>query len=211
MAIPADIQKRYTKLKDTINRYRTLYHVYDKEEISQEALDSLKHELTDLEKEYPALIAPDSPSQRVAGEPLPGFKKVRHKVAQWSFNDAFTEDEIREFDKRVKRFIKAAHLSGQPTYVNELKIDGLKVVLEYEKGVLKTAATRGDGVVGEDVTHNVRTIESVPLALSRPIDIIVEGEVWMSSKNLERLNAQRKKKGLDLYMNPRNVAAGSTV
>lgn len=207
--IPADIRGRYEKLKSTINRYRTLYHVHDKEEISQTALDSLKHELTELEKEYPTLITPDSPSQRVAGKALPGFRKVRHKVAQWSFNDAFTADEVREFDTRIKRFLKQEFNDVSPSYVCELKIDGLKVVLDYEKGILKTAATRGDGVVGEDVTHNVKTIESVPLALSRPIDIVVEGEVWMSAKNLEELNKARAKEGRPLFANPRNAAAGS--
>src|SRR3990167_4343842 len=176
--IPKAIQERYRRLKDTINRHRTLYHVYDKEEISQAALDSLKHELAQIEAAHPAIIAPDSPSQRVAGQPLPGFRKVRHKVAQWSFNDAFSPEEMREFDARVKRFLRPKFGDARPTYVCELKIDGLKVVFEYEQGVLKSAATRGNGVVGEDVTHNVRTIESVPLSLARPIDIIVEGEVW---------------------------------
>ena len=207
--VPKEARERYEKLKETINRYRVLYHVYDKEEISQQALDSLKHELTELEEQYPEIVAVDSPSQRVAGKPLPGFKKVRHKVAQWSFNDAFTPDDIREFDARVRRFLKPTFNDARPTYVCELKIDGLKVVLEYEKGILKTAATRGDGVVGEDVTHNVRTIESVPLSLARPIDIIVEGEVWMSSKALEALNRARKKEEDPPFANPRNAAAGT--
>lgn len=207
--IPREVQERYKKLKETINHYRALYHVYDREEISQEALDSLKHELSEIEGRYPKIIAPDSPSQRVAGKPLPGFKKIRHKVPQWSFNDAFSGDEMREFDARVKRLLKAEDPHAHPSYVCELKIDGLKIVLEYEKGVLKTAATRGDGLIGEDVTHNVRTIEAVPLSLSRPVDIIVEGEVWMSTKNFEDLNRKRKKKGEPLFANPRNVAAGS--
>jgi len=207
--ISASVRDRYNKLKNAINRYRALYHVYDKEEISQAALDSLKHELTELEEKYPALIAPDSPSQRVAGKALPGFKKVRHKVAQWSFNDAFTAEEAREFDARVKRFLKPEFGDVEPTYVCELKIDGLKIVLDYEKGILKTAATRGDGAVGEDVTHNVRTIESIPLSLTRPIDIVVEGEVWMSAKELERINKARAKKDEPPFANPRNAAAGS--
>ncbi len=202
---PKTTVERYRKLKDAVNKYRTAYHVYDREEISQEALDALKAELVALEKEYPALIAPDSPSQRVAGGPLPQFKKVRHQVAQWSFNDAFSETDIQEFDARVRKF-----LSGQqPTYTLELKIDGLKVVLTYEKGVLTTAATRGDGVVGEDVTHNVRTIESVPLVLERPVDVIVEGEIWMSERALKEANVLRKKAGEPLFANPRNAAAGS--
>jgi len=203
--IPADVRARYQKLKDSINHYRTQLHVYDKEEISEAALDSLKHELSEIEKDHPEIIAPDSPSQRVAGKPLPQFKKVRHEVEQWSFNDCFTPEELREFDARVKRFLGGA----EPTYTCELKIDGLKIVFTYEKGFLKTAATRGDGVVGEDVTQNIRTIESVPLSLARPIDIIVEGEVWMSASNLAALNKKREKEGLPLYANPRNVAAGS--
>ncbi|QQG38229.1 MAG: NAD-dependent DNA ligase LigA [Candidatus Kaiserbacteria bacterium] len=207
--IPAETRGRYEKLKSTINRYRTLYHVYDKEGISQAALDSLKHELTEIETRYPKIIAPDSPSQRVAGKPLPQFKKVRHSVPQWSFNDAFTEEEIREFDARTKRFLRAKFGDTAPTYVCELKIDGLKVVLTYEKGLLKTAATRGDGVVGEDVTHNIKTIESVPLSLPRQIDAVVEGEVWMSAASLETLNRVRRKAGQPLFANPRNAAAGS--
>src|SRR3989344_7626299 len=161
MAIPENVRSRYSKLKSTISHYRRLYHVYDKEEISQEALDSLKHEIAELESHYPELVTSDSPTQRVAGEPLPAFKKVRHKVAQWSFNDAFSPEEMHEWDTRVKKLLGGA----VPTYVCELKIDGLKIILEYEKGLLKSAATRGDGTVGEDVTHNVRTIESVPLTL----------------------------------------------
>ncbi len=207
--VPEDVRKRYTDLVAAINRYRTLYHVYDKEEISAAALDSLKHELSEIEREYPSLIVPDSPSQRVAGKPLPGFKKVRHDVAQWSFNDVFSPEELRAFDERVRKFLAPKFGDVQPSYVCELKIDGLKIVFTYKNGALIQAATRGDGLVGEDVTQNIRTIESVPLSLSRPIDIIVEGEVWMSSKNLEALNRSQEEKGKPLFANPRNVAAGS--
>lgn len=207
--IPAEVRERYTKLKESINRHRTLYHVHDKEEISPEALDSLKHELVALEKEHPALITPDSPSQRVAGSPLPGFRKIRHTVPQWSLNDAFSEEDIREFDTRVKRFLASSFKDPKPTYMSELKIDGLKVVLTYGKGLLMSAATRGDGVVGEDVTHNIRTIESVPLSLPRPIDVVVEGEVWLGAKELARINKERAKKGDATFANPRNAAAGS--
>lgn len=207
--VPKDIRARYNKLKTSVNHYRTLRHVYNKEEIPVAAEDALKHELVKLEKQYPELVTPDSPSQRVAGKPLPGFKKVRHRVAQWSFNDAFTPEDVCEFDARTKRFLKHSGIDQAPTYVCELKIDGLKVVLEYEKGILKTAATRGDGLVGEDVTHNVKTIESVPLSLTRPINIIVEGEVWMSASNLKKLNATRRAQGEADFANPRNAAAGS--
>lgn len=207
--VPKEILERYEHLMEAIDRYRTAYHVHDREEISSEALDSLKHELVEIEAQYPQLVTPESPSQRVAGAPLPQFAKVRHVVPQWSFNDAFSPDELREFDTRVKRFLSAAGIAQDPSYLCELKIDGLKIVLTYEKGVLKTAATRGDGDVGEDVTHNIRTIESVPLKLARPLDIVVEGEVWMSTKNLAVLNRERQAAGEAPFANPRNVAAGS--
>lgn len=207
---PKEVLERLENLKKTIEHHRYLYHVLDKEEISQEALDSLKKELTEIEEKYPDLITPDSPSQRVAGEPLPGFKKITHKIAQWSFNDAFSEEEIISFDKRVKKFLKA-ELGKEPAlgYTCELKIDGLKIILDYENGILKSAATRGDGKVGEDVTHNIKTIGSVPLKLRKEISVIVEGEVWMSKKGLEKLNKDRQKKNLPLFANPRNAAAGS--
>lgn len=183
--------------------------MHDKEEISQEALDSLKRELSDIERAYPEIVAKDSPTQRIAGQPLPGFKKVQHTIPQWSLNDAFTEDDVREFDVRVRRFLSPMFKNPQPSYMNELKIDGLKVVLTYKNGMLETAATRGDGVVGEDVTHNVRTIESVPLALSRAIDCVVEGEIWLGRAELLRINIERSKAGEQPFANPRNAAAGS--
>lgn len=207
--VPKTVHSRYEKLKTAINRYRRLYHVHDVEEISQQALDALKHELVELETRYPELVTPDSPSQRVAGAPLPQFKKVVHQVAQWSFNDAFSEQDIKDFDARVRRMLGAHAPKGDIEYTCELKIDGLKVVLTYEQGALVTAATRGDGLVGEDVTHNVRTIESVPLRLEKNVDVIVEGEVWMSEQGLKEVNVQRAKDEEPLFMNPRNAAAGS--
>jgi len=204
-----EIKERLEQLKKTIEYHRYLYHVLDKQEISDEALDSLKRELVTLETRYPELITHDSPSQRVAGEPLPEFVKIEHEVPQWSFNDAFTESDIEDFDARVKRFMQEKYPGISPDYVCELKIDGLKVVLTYKKGLLITAATRGNGKIGEDVTMNVRTIESVPLRLTDEVDIIVEGEVWLSKKELVRINKEREKKGEQLFANPRNVAAGS--
>lgn len=210
-----DIQERILKLRQSIEHHRYNYHVLDKEEISAEALDSLKRELSELENAHPEFVDSNSPSQRIAGEPLKEFEKVPHKVAQWSYNDAFTESDMRAFDERVKRFVKDAFGEvgtarvPNPTYVCELKIDGLKVVLEYVDGKLVCAATRGDGKVGENVTHNVRTIESIPLELRRSQSVIVEGEVWMSKKNFDKLNAEQEKLGLPLFANPRNVAAGS--
>ncbi len=208
--IPNEIVERLSKLKEAIERYRYEYNVLDKSSISESALDSLKHELYKIETQYPSLVTPDSPSQRVAGKPLDEFKKVAHKVPQWSFNDAFSPEEMREFDARVKRFIKQEiNKDISPTYTAEHKIDGLKIVLEYENGLLIRAATRGDGKVGEDVTLNVKTIESVPLKLSKPISLIVEGECWMSKKVLENLNKEKIKNGEEPFANPRNLAAGS--
>jgi DNA ligase (NAD+) len=208
--VPEKVKERYEKLKTSINHYRHLYHVENKEEISPEALDSLKAELVTLESEYPTLITPDSPSQRVAGAPLAKFEKVVHKVPQWSLNDAFDESEIREFDARVRRMLKSeTGKDTMPAYMCELKIDGLHTVLEYKKGKLDTAATRGDGSVGENVTHNIRTIDSVPLTLQEPVDVIVEGEVWLPKDQLEKINAERTKNGEEVYANPRNLAAGT--
>jgi DNA ligase (NAD+) len=208
-----EAKERIEYLKKTIEHHRYLYHVLDKQEISDEALDSLKRELVEIETRYPELITPDSPSQRVAGEPNPEFVKVAHAVPQWSFNDAFTEEDMYDFDARVKRFLREKFAKGNidvsPEYTCELKIDGLKVVLTYEKGLLKTGATRGNGKVGEDVTMNVRTIQSVPLRLKEDIDIIAEGEVWLGTKELKRINQERKRGGEPLFANPRNVAAGS--
>lgn len=202
MAATKEIKERIAKLRTAIDKYRYDYHVLDKETIPESARDALMHELSVLEDQHPELVTADSPTQRVAGKPLPGFKKIKHTAKQWSFNDAFNEDEIRAFDERVRKVAPGAH------YTCELKIDGLKIVFTYEKGLLKNAATRGDGLVGEDVTHNVRTIQSVPLSLTRPIDIVVEGEVWMSKKELAALNKKRVAAGEPEFANPRNAAAG---
>ena len=196
---------RAQKLRTLIERHRHLYHVLDKPEISDSAYDELEQELIRLEEHYPELKTSDSPTTRIGGAPIKEFQKVAHKVPQWSFNDVFTPEGLLEFDARVKRFLKGE----SPTYTVELKIDGLKVVLEYKNGILFQAATRGDGVVGEDVTHNVKTIESVPLRLKEDMDIIVEGEVWMRKSTLESINKERKEKGEEVFANPRNVAAGS--
>jgi len=199
-----DIRERVERLRETIERHRKLYHTHDKPEISDEAYDALVRELEIIESQYPELVALDSPTSRVGGEVLEKFEKVTHVVSQWSFNDAFNEDDIRAFDERIKRSLKVS-----PDYTAELKIDGLKIVLTYENGVLKTAATRGDGKVGEDVTNNVRTIKSIPLDLKKPVSIIVEGEIWMSKTVFDKLNREKKKRGEELFANPRNVAAGS--
>lgn len=207
---PQDIEKRAERLRKAINQYRYDFHVLNKETISPEALDSLKNELVIIETEYPELITPDSPTQRVAGKPLPGFKKIVHKVRQWSFNDAFTEEDIRNFDERVRKFYEASFGETiNPTYSCELKIDGSHLVLEYENGLLKSGATRGDGRVGEDVTENIKTIESIPLRLNEKVSVVVEGEIYMSKTQFERVNKEQANKGETLFANARNIVAGT--
>ena len=202
--IPKDTKKRVEKLRETIKRHSYLYHTLDRPEIPDTAYDALVRELEELEKEYPELKTKDSPTEKVGDVVLKEFTKVEHEVSQWSFNDAFDENDIHAFDERINRL-----LSKKSEYITELKIDGLKVVLTYEKGILKTAATRGDGKVGEDVTTNIRTILSIPQKLKKPVSLIVEGEIWMPISVFDRLNKERKKKGEPLFANPRNIAAGS--
>ncbi len=207
---PKEVLERVKKLREAINHYRYLYHVEDREEIPESARDALMHELALLEEQYPELVTSNSPTQRIAGAPLPEFKKIKHSIAQWSFNDVFTEEEFRAFDARVQKGVTGSFgKQAQATYAIELKIDGLKIVFTYKNGVLETAATRGDGRVGEDVTQNIRTIQSVPLVLNEPVDIVVEGEVWMGKKALQELNRRREKDGEAVFANPRNAAAGT--
>ncbi|MBC7981969.1 NAD-dependent DNA ligase LigA, partial [Candidatus Parcubacteria bacterium] len=203
-----DVHDRIQKLRALIDKERYQYHVLDIEGISPEALDSLKKELVDLEEKYPEYYDANSPTQRVAGKALEKFAKIEHKVRQWSFGDAFSEEDIQDFNERVNRFLKR-DLLKDIEYICELKIDGLKVVIEYQNGLLFKAATRGDGVVGEDVTHNIRTIHSIPLKLDHDINIIVEGEVLITKTNFEKLNKIQEKYNLPLFANPRNIAAGS--
>ncbi len=196
--------ERATKLRALLAHHAHLYYTLDAPELSDDAYDALHRELRELEEKYPELAVVDSVTRRVVGDVMPFLKKVKHEVPQWSFNDAFSEEEIRAFDERVRK------VSGSvPTYDLELKIDGLKIVFTYEKGKLVCAATRGDGVVGEDVTHNVRTISSVPEHLSRPVDLIAEGEVYLTLSGFKKLNAIRQAQGESEFANPRNAAAGS--
>ncbi|MDO9510052.1 MAG: NAD-dependent DNA ligase LigA [Candidatus Magasanikbacteria bacterium] len=219
----SDIKKRIEKLRVEINRYRYNYHVLDKQEISDAALDGLKKELYDLEAKNPKLITPDSPTQRVAGAPLDKFEKVVHQVNQWSFDDAFSLEDMENWQDKILNYLSRRPgwdpdlASGKITgnrprdveYMCELKIDGLHNVFTYEKGILKTAATRGNGEVGENVTQNIKTIQSVPLKLNEEVDIIVEGEIFMGRTTLERLNKEREKVGEQVFANPRNAAAGT--
>jgi DNA ligase (NAD+) len=194
-------EKRIEKLKKTINYHRYLYHVLDRQEISDAALDSLKKELFDLEQEFPNLITPDSPTQRVGGKPLEKFEKVKHSSPMISLNDAFSEEDMRDWMKRNQNIINQYF-----DFYCELKIDGLAMELIYENGVLKTASTRGNGLVGEDVTQNIKTIESIPLSIDiskcqNIKRIAVRGEVFLSKKDFEKFKNN--------YANPRNLAAGS--
>ena len=203
------IQERIEKLKKEINYHRYLYHVLDQQKISDAALDSLKNELLKLERENPEFITNDSPTQRIGGQPLEKFKKIKHEIKQWSFNDAFDPQEIYDWEIRNKNFLEKQEKINFIDYLCELKIDGLHVVLTYKNGIFVSGATRGDGKIGEDVTQNLKTIESIPLKLEKPMDIIVEGEVWMSKKIFQELNKKRKDKGEQEFANPRNAAAGT--
>ncbi|MDI6777584.1 MAG: NAD-dependent DNA ligase LigA [Patescibacteria group bacterium] len=200
---------RIEKLRREIDRFRYEYHVLDKPEISDEVYDSLMRELRNLEEKYPELRSPDSPSQRIGGKPLAKFEKVRHKHRQWSLDDAFSFSELQAWEEKIVRMLGKKGIREKPEYCAEIKIDGLKIILTYEKGLLKQAATRGDGIIGENVTEQVRTIQSVPLKLNMDIDIIVVGEAWMKKSDLEKLNRERMKNNLPLFANSRNAAAGS--
>lgn len=195
---------RYNELVDLINKANYEYHVLDNPTtLTDQEYDNYIRELYDIEEKHPEYIREDSPTKKIGGVILDKFDKVTHKIPMMSLADVFNEDEIREFDSRIRK-------EGiNPEYVCELKIDGLSVSLKYENGLLVSAATRGDGFVGEDITHNVKTIKQVPLKLPEPIDIEVRGEIYMSKKTLDILNAERLKNNEPLLKNCRNAAAGS--
>jgi DNA ligase (NAD+) len=225
-----EAKKRIGKLKKLINRYRYLYHVLDREEISESALDSLKKELFDLEMQFPDLITSDSPTQRVGGKPLDAFEKVERKKMMYSFNDAFSREDMDDWENRNKKLLSANDIID---YYCEPKLDGLAIELVYEKGLFNIGSTRGDGRVGENVTQNIKTIEPIPLRLrgkeeiveefkkeklfniaktieKEGIDeVIVRGEAIITKKEFVKTNKERERQGLPLYANPRNLAAGS--
>lgn len=211
MSVSQGLKKRVERLRAQIDDLRYRYHVLNEPGVTDAMYEGLMAELRALESSHPELVTPDSPTQRVAGKPAEKFEKVAHKVPQWSFNDAFTEEDLHEWEERILNFLEKGlgHRPKDLSYVCELKIDGLHMVLTYENGLLKTAATRGDGRVGEDVTQNVRTIETVPLRLKEPVSIVAEGEVWLSAKMLKTINKEREKNGEPLFANPRNAAAGT--
>lgn len=198
-----DIKKRVEELTNILNDANYKYYVLDEPTITDQEYDKYLRELEELEQKYKEFARDDSPTKRVGGEVLDSFKKVTHKIPMMSLSDVFSESEVVNFDERIKK-------EGiRPQYVCELKIDGLSVSLLYEHGKLVRAATRGDGVVGENITHNVKTIKSVPLTLNEDIDIEVRGEIYMSKKSLEKVNLERIKNGEKPLQNARNGAAGS--
>ena len=200
-------QQRIKKLKKLINHHRYLYHVLDRQEISDAALDSLKKELFDLEKQFPDFVSSDSPTQRIGGKPLEKFEKVKHTKPMLSFNDAFSQEDMKDWLERVSKFLDKG---SKIDFYCELKIDGLAVELVYQDKVFNIGSTRGDGKTGENVSQNLKTIEAIPLRLStRSPLIIVRGEVFISKKEFERANKERENKGEPVYANPRNLAAGS--
>ena len=230
----AEAKERSAKLRKEIDRYRYQYHVENRLEISEAALDALKHELYGLEQEFLDLVTKDSPTQRVAGKAIAGFRKVRHEVPMLSIEDAFSREEVNDWLERMRKLRPRAEFD----FYADPKMDGLAMSIAYENGILTVAATRGDGKVGEDVTHNVRTTEAVPLVLRHPTDHDIEsflkrwhgqcdaskvrrmftshagrfevrGEAYMTKKQLEKLNKLLAKRGDPALANPRNAAAGS--
>ncbi len=203
--IKQQTKKRIDQLKKVIRHHRYLEHVLDKQEISAAALDSLKKELFDLEQEYPEFVTPGSPTQRIGGKPLAKFNKVSHIQPMLSFNDAFSQQDMQAWLERISKLFTEKERT-QIDFYGEPKFDGLAIELVYENGILKNGSTRGDGRVGEDVTQNVKTIESIPLRLSEKLsqisaEIVVRGEVFISKRNFKKFQKQ--------YANPRNLAAGS--
>jgi DNA ligase (NAD+) len=227
-----EAKNRIEKLKKLINHHRYLYHVLDREEISPEALDSLKKELFDLEQRFSEFITPDSPTQRVGGKPLEKFQKIRHAKPMISLNDAFSKEDMEDWQQRNYRLLSNAE-KEEVFYYCEPKLDGLAVEFTYEKKFLKTCSTRGDGMLGEDVTQNLKTIDAIPLLLPaageiydelknqgseeiaksiKEIDkreVIVRGEVVITKKGFKKINEEQERLGLQIFANPRNLAAGS--
>lgn len=200
---------RIQELRLTLEHHRYLYHTLDTPEISDEIYDSLIRELDTLEKEFPKFDHPMSPTHRVGGEPLTEFKKVKHEIPQWSYDNVFSFEELLAWQKKLTNILDKENIKERPTYVAELKIDGLKIILTYEEGVLVRAATRGDGETGEDITENIKTVKSIPLFLSEPVSMTVIGEAWIDKHDLEKINKDRVREGLPLYANTRNLAAGT--
>lgn len=199
-----DIQLKMTELNQQLAEWAHAYYVKDAPKVEDSEYDKVYHELVSLEQEHPELISNDSITQRVGGDILSGFSKVTHKVPMMSLNNAFNKNDLIDFENRIKK------LTSTPiNYMVELKIDGLAINLRYENGKFIQGATRGDGVVGEDITHNLKTVKSIPLSLAKPLTIEVRGECYMPKKSFIELNEAREAEGENVFANPRNAAAGS--
>ncbi len=201
-----EAEERIKKLRELINDYRYHYHVLDESIMSEAAADSLKHELTLLEQQFPELITPDSPTQRVAGKPLDKFEKVVHKARMISLADVFSEEEIKDWISRNEKLVPGGRIKE---FFTDIKMDGLACALKYKDGLFVQAVTRGDGLVGEDVTLNVRTIENIPLKISELGDVEVRGEIILFKKDFEEIQEKQRKMGEKEFANPRNLAAGT--
>lgn len=199
-----DIQLKMTELNQQLAEWAHAYYVKDAPKVEDSEYDKVYHELVSLEQEHPELISNDSITQRVGGDILSGFSKVTHKVPMMSLNNAFNKNDLIDFENRIKK------LTSMPiSYMVELKIDGLAINLRYENGKFIQGATRGDGVIGEDITHNLKTVKSIPLSLAKPLTIEVRGECYMPKKSFIELNEAREAEGENVFANPRNAAAGS--
>jgi len=210
------IKARIERLRKELDRNRYLYHIKDMPEIGDDVYDSLFEELRKLEEENPEFFSSTSPTQRIGDKPLEKFNKVKHSIKQWSFDDVFDFEELKAWEEKVKRMIEKSEFdsgsesnSDKLEYCVELKIDGLKIILTYENGIFTQGATRGDGTVGEDITQNLKTIQSIPLELEEKIDLIAVGECWLGKSELERINKERIKSDEALFANTRNAAAGT--
>ena len=227
-----EAEKRIEKLRDLIDKYRYSRHVLDKELVPLDVEDSLKKELFDLEQKYPELVTPDSSTQRVGGKPLAKFEKVKHPFLMLSFNDAFSKEDMEDWQARISKLLTKEEIS-KIDYYCEPKLDGLAIELIYKNGFLEIGSTRGDGIFGENVTHNLKTIEAIPLRLrdkervaltlekkgkkeiaqnirrSGLDQVVARGEVIITKKNFEKINKEQEKKGGQIFANPRNLAAGS--
>lgn len=200
-----EAKKRIDELRRQLEQYNYEYHTLDQPSVSDYEYDKLTRELIDLEEEHPDLVTPDSPSQRVGGKPLDAFQKVQHEIPMLSLGNAFDDQELRDFDRRVREGVDGEDVS----YVCELKIDGLAISLKYEDGLLVRGATRGDGTTGEDITQNLKTIKSIPLRIEQQEPIEVRGEAFMPHRSFLAMNESREANGEEPFANPRNAAAGS--
>ena len=203
---PQKIREEIEKLREEIRYHNQKYYVENNPVISDEEYDKLFNRLKKLEEKFPQFITPDSPTQRVGGEPLKEFTTVTHRVPMLSLDNTYSEEEVREFDERVKRWLGEEKIE----FVVDLKIDGVAISLTYENGIFTLGATRGNGVQGDDITQNLKTIRSIPLRISESLPILeVRGEVYMEKEDFEKINKERKEKGEPLFANPRNATAGS--